>query len=1019
MVSLTCKKIGRPFPEKPASVLLRLGRLGLLFHYCLFVSLVSATGAGAGAKRVLILYSEGRNFAPWGAIASAFQTELAEAAEHSGVPIEVYEVSLPGPLIEPSEADETTLKYLQTLIGERKPDLIVPFGGPAVGFTLRLRPLMFSSTPLLLASVPERYLHTVTLDANTATVVAKVDFPGQIKHILRILPGTTNIAVVLGSSRSEVFLKQELQREFTGFTKRLGFTWLDQYSLPQMQQQVGQLPPHTVIYCIAMLADAAGVPYEYEKVIKALHATANAPMESMCESALGLGIVGGPMTDPLAEGQKSAGVAVRILNGERPGDIHLPPVTVGTPMYDSRELRRWKISESRLPPGSVIRFREPTIWGRYGSWILSGVSIFVIQAVLIGALVANLVKRRKVQRSLRQSEERMKLAADAGDLRLWEWDTATDQVWVGGPLVARIGPRKSDHIKFRDLFQSVHPDDRSAVDLALGKCFKGDGRFENVHRRILPEDGAVIWIAVRGRVEFDKAHKPLRMRGMSMDITARKEAEQRARESEGRFLLIANSAPVMMWASGTDKMCTFVNRSWLDFTGRRLEQDLGNGWAESIHPEDRSGCVKTYVDSFDAREPFTMEYRLRRHDGLYRWISDHGVPRYDQEQNFLGYIGSCFDITEKKDAEERARESEGRFLVMANSAPVLMWASGPDKLCTFFNQPWLEFTGRSMVQELGNGWAEGVHLEDLAACMKVYVESFEARRPFTMEYRLRRHDGQYRWISDYGVPRFDQENNFLGYIGSCVDVTERKDAEAKAQQSQQELAHVSRVSMLGELAGALAHELSQPLTAVVSSAEAAQRMMNGDRGHDEELRDTLKDVVGEGRRAGEIIAGMRAMLQKEPGEMVVQDVNMAVREVLAMVNSDLVTRHVTPVLRLDPLLPPVTAHSVQLRQVLLNLVMNACDAMSEVTAEQRQLTIESRHITTKEVEVLVADNGPGFSDGILEHLFEPFHTTKPKGLGLGLAICQSIVAAHGGRMLAANVNGRGAMVRLTLPAANQ
>jgi len=205
------------------------------------------------------------------------------------------------------------------------------------------------------------------------------------------------------------------------------------------------------------------------------------------------------------------------------------------------------------------------------------------------------------------------------------------------------------------------------------------------------------------------------------------------------------------------------------------------------------------------------------------------------------------------------------------------------------------------------------------------------------------------------------------------------------------------------------------LTAILSNAAAARLLMDGKQRNDEGIRDALTEITDEGRRAGEIIAGMRAMLRKDPGQMVTQDVNVAVREVLEMVHSDLVNRHVMPILRLDPLLPPVKAHGVQLRQVLLNLVMNACDAMSGVGAAQRQLTIESRRITAEEVEVLVADNGPGFSEEILQHLFEPFHTTKPKGLGLGLAICRSIIAAHGGRLVAANENGRGATVRLTLP----
>jgi PAS domain S-box-containing protein len=372
-----------------------------------------------------------------------------------------------------------------------------------------------------------------------------------------------------------------------------------------------------------------------------------------------------------------------------------------------------------------------------------------------------------------------------------------------------------------------------------------------------------------------------------------------------------------------------------------------------------------------------------------------------------------------RQSEEHVRESEGKFLVMANSTPVMMWVSGLDKGCTFCNQAWLEFTGRPLKEQLGSGWAESVHPQDRAGCRELCKEAFDARQPFTMEYRVRRHDGQYRWISDHGVPRYDSEQNFLGFIGSCVDVTEKKEAEGKAQRSQEELEHVSRVSILGELAGSLAHELSQPLTAVVTSAEAAQRMMDGNHRNDEELRDTLMDVVVEGRRAGGIIAGMRAMLNKAPGQMEAQDLNVAVREVLEMMHGDLVNRRVTPVLRLGSRLPPVMAQGVQLRQVLLNLVMNACDAMSDLTAGQRQLTIETRRSNGHEVEILVADNGPGFSQEILQHLFEPFHTTKPKGLGLGLAICRSIIEAHGGQLVASNKNGSGATLTLTLPAESE
>jgi len=284
---------------------------------------------------------------------------------------------------------------------------------------------------------------------------------------------------------------------------------------------------------------------------------------------------------------------------------------------------------------------------------------------------------------------------------------------------------------------------------------------------------------------------------------------------------------------------------------------------------------------------------------------------------------------------------------------------------------------------------------------------------------LRRHDGAYRWVSDQGVPRYDARNQFLGYIGSCVDVTERREAEAAVQRSQQELAHVSRVSTLGVLSGSLAHELRQPLAAIVMSAEAGQQLIDGERTDIEEVREVLKDIAEQGHRAGEVIAKLRAMLKNDYGHMSAQDVNLMVRAVLDMLRTNLITNRVTPVLRLDSQLPSVNGHAVLIQQVVLNLVMNACDAMSEEPADQRMLTIETRRVTGNEVEVSVADTGPGFPEETLRQGIEPFRTTKQKGLGLGLSICQSIIIAHGGRLVTANNGDKGAMVRFTLLAQNQ
>jgi PAS domain S-box-containing protein len=638
-----------------------------------------------------------------------------------------------------------------------------------------------------------------------------------------------------------------------------------------------------------LFVDSAGVPYTRTSALESLRAAANAPIVGLFENDLGRGILGGPLLSLQDQSRETAQVAVRILKGERPGTIPTQVLKPGKPLYDWRELQRWGIRETQLPMGSEVRFRPPNFVQQYRREIAALLGFSALESALIVALVRQLRRRRQVERSLRESEERLTLAATAAGLGIWEWDLVNNQIWATGPNLARIDAEDSGRTDFDDFLQLVHPDDRTMVSDAVAKSVRGDGHYENVHRTAFP-DGQTRWVSVRGRVEFDDNLKPLRMRGVSLDITTRKQAE------------------------------------------------------------------------------------------------------------------------------ELAKESERRFLLMANSAPVLIWASGPNKLCNFFNQPWLDFTGRTLEQELGDGWAQGVHPDDLAKCLSLYVESFDARVPFTMEYRLRRRDGQYRWISDHGVPRYDALRNFLGYIGSCVDVTERRQAEAEAQQARQELAHLTRVSTMGELAGSLAHELNQPLTAILSNAQAAQRFLNATPPNVGEVKEILKDIADEDRRAAEVIVRLRAMLKKGDAQTQPQDVNEVIHEVLGIMRSDLVVRHVAAESCLRAGLPRVGADRIQLQQVLLNLIMNACDAMTDNSPGDRRLTISTEFVDAGLVQVAVADRGSGFAPEKLGRIFEPFRTTKPNGLGLGLPICRSIISAHGGRLWATNNTDRGATVRFTLNA---
>jgi PAS domain S-box-containing protein len=368
-------------------------------------------------------------------------------------------------------------------------------------------------------------------------------------------------------------------------------------------------------------------------------------------------------------------------------------------------------------------------------------------------------------------------------------------------------------------------------------------------------------------------------------------------------------------------------------------------------------------------------------------------------------------------------ESEGRFRLLADTAPVMIWMSGPDKLCTYFNKRWLDFTGRPLVREVGTGWCEGVYAADLERCLDTYVRAFDLRQEFRMEYRLRRFDGAYRWIVDTGVPRFDADGVFEGYIGSCIDITESRQAEENARVLRDELARVGRVTILGELAASIAHEVNQPLCAIVSNAQAAVRLLAGGCGDLTQVREALQDIVQDGKRASAVIAGIRGSLRKAPAEFTPVDVNALIREVAALMRSDLAKKGAAPKLELAEKLPLVLGDRVQLQQVILNLLVNAANALDHAAGAApagtpHEVVIRSSANSDGAVAVAVADPGVGIDPRNVDRVFDAFFTTKKGGMGMGLTICKSIVEAHGGRIAAkpqAAPAGKGTTFQFTLP----
>jgi ABC-type uncharacterized transport system substrate-binding protein len=382
----------------------------------LFTLFTCATAWAAESKRVMLLHSFGPDFKPWSEYAKAIREELDR---RSPWPLDLREHSLENARSSDENPEGPFVEYLRALFAKQPLDLIVSIGAPAAAFVQRHRQELFPTTPMLLAVVDQRRVQYSVLTANDAVVAVSINYFGAVENILRVLPDTKNVAVVIGSSPIEKFWREEIGKEVQPFTDRIAFAWYNHLSFEEILKHAAALPPQSAIFWELMIVDAAGVVHDEGKALARLYAVASAPIFTYTDAFFGREIVGGPHVPVREHGQQVAEAAVRILNGERPGDIKISPVGFGTPKFDWREMQRWGISESRLPPGSEILFREPTAWERHRVVMLGGLAALLFQAALIGFLIHEHRRRHLAEVSARHAMAElthMNRVATAGEL---------------------------------------------------------------------------------------------------------------------------------------------------------------------------------------------------------------------------------------------------------------------------------------------------------------------------------------------------------------------------------------------------------------------------------------------------------------------------------------------------------------------------------------------------------------------------------------------------------------------------
>jgi PAS domain S-box-containing protein len=732
----------------------------LLATVCLIVTVgAHAAGETEQVKRVLMVHSFGSTAPPFTTHSTAFETTLTQ---DMGKRIDLDQVSLDMARYAQPDMEEPFVEFLLKRLAKWHPDLVVPIGSPAGRFVAKYRDRLFPQTPVIYTGMDLRTLPPGAFD-NATFVGESFNLAGLVEDILQVAPDTNNIAVVLGASPLERYWAVEFRRAFEPFTNRVSFTWFNDLTFDQMLERVAKLPPRSFILIGLLLRDASGVTHNQDDALQRLHAVANVPINGMYKHQLGLGIVGGRLYHAEVQGAESARIAIRILRGEPA--VSFPPMIIPAqgPRYDWRELQRWNISADRLPPGSEILFRQPTVWERYRWWIAGALFILALQAAMIAGLLLQRTRRHRAENERKRAEERFRLAVEASP-------------------------------------------------------------------------NAIVMV-----------------------------------DGQGKMLLV---------------------------------------------------------------------------NGLTQMLFD-----YSREE----LIGQSVEIL----VPERFRTGH------------------PAHRATFFGAP--------QARAMGAG-------RDLFA---------------------RRKDGS-EFLVEIGLnPIHTPEGTLV--LTEIVDITERKRMELELQRNREELAHVTRVSTVGELTTSVAHELNQPLGAILSNAEAAEMFLMAEPPALDEVRDILADIRKDDQRASEVIRRMRSLLRKQELAPKSLEINEAVEEVLRLLSIDASARKVAINFERTTGLPRIWCDPVHFQQVVLNLVLNGMEAMAGTPEEKRQVVVRTGPANNGTVQIAVADSGPGIPVDSLPKLFEPFFTTKKDGMGMGLSIARTIVEAHHGQIWAENNSEVGATFYFTVP----
>ncbi|HCT62010.1 MAG TPA: PAS domain S-box protein [Acidobacterium sp.] len=627
-------------------------------------------------------------------------------------------------------------------------------------------------------------------------------------------------------------------------------------------------------------------------------------------------------------------------------------------------------------------------------------------------LIRDVSERRLSEEALRQSARSLRSLVDtipglvctlSPDMRL-EFSNHTLLDFFGKTV---------EELQNWEFIGVVHPDDLERT-ITKSRRAAETGEAYDIEHRCLRHDGVFRWFQVRALPVRGNEEQIVRWCVLLTDIEDRKLAEDALLASERKLSLIINTMPALAWSTQPDGSADFFNQTWIDYTGLSRDQAHGWGWRNVVHPEDASRLIGYWQRLIREGGKGEIEARFRRFDGEFRWFLFRANPLLDESGKIIKWYGTNTDIHDRKLVEEKVRLSEAFLADAQRLAHVgsFSWRLPANQI------EWSEELYRIFEFEPGTPITfdligSRIHPEDLPLMYDKMGKGQDGVSNIEYEERLLMPNGSIKHLHLTAYLTQD-ENNTLRYIGTVHDITQRKAAEDALAEARAELAEVARVSSLGMLTASIAHEVNQPLSGIITNASTCLRMLSTDPPDVQGAIETARRTIRDGNRAADVISHLRSLFGRRQKTAEKVDVAEAIREVIAISLSDIQRNRIIIQESLAVGLPPIKGDRVQLQQVILNLLRNACEAMRTVQDRPRRIIIKTEY-DRESIRLSMEDSGVGFKEELADRLFASFFTTKHNGMGIGLAVSRSIIQAHGGDIWAKPNEGPGATFGFWIP----